>query len=126
MDMNEIFKAVAGNGAWGLLAVFLIKYFIEDKAKTIERFESNHKETIEDMKEDKDKLLEIVMSQKELLTQQKEILSKQTDMLSHNEETLNGLKIAMDKIVDIQLLHANRLEKIEDRLERVEKQTLKI
>lgn len=136
MDYTELVKAAAGTGAWGLLALFLIKYFIDDKAKTItiledskastiERLENSHKETMVDMKNDKDKLMEIVMSQKELLTQQKEILSRQTEMLGHNEATLGGLKIAMDKIIDIQLLHANRLEKIEDRLERVERQTLR-
>jgi NAD(P)H-dependent flavin oxidoreductase YrpB (nitropropane dioxygenase family) len=125
MDMSELIKAVAGNGAWGLLAVFLIKYFMEDKTKTIELLTKNHKESIEDMKEDKDKLMEIVISQKELLAQMKDILARQTEMLSRNEDTLDGVKVAIDKIVDIQVMHANRLEKIEDRIEQVEKQILK-
>mgnify|MGYP007069471666 CR=1 FL=1 len=125
MDTTELFKAVAGNGAWAILAVFLIKYFIEDKSKTIGLLEKTHKEASCDMKKDKDSLLDIVISQKELLTQMKDILARQTDMLSRNEDTLDGIKIAIDKIVDVQMIHANRLERIENRVEMVEKQTMK-
>ena len=46
MDIMEVVKAAADTGAWGLLAVFLIKYFIDDKAKTIERIETTHKEAL--------------------------------------------------------------------------------
>lgn len=125
MDMTELIKAAAGSGAWGLLAVFLIKYFMDDKSQTISSIEKNHKESMDDMKEDKDKLMEIVISQKELLTQQKEILSRQTEMLSQNQDTLIGVKMAIDKITEIQIGFTNRLDKIEDKVERVERQTLR-
>ena len=123
MDIMEIFKTAGSTGAWGLLAVFLIKYFIDDKAKTIERLETSYRENYGDMRLDKNKLTEIIATQKDLLIQQKEILSKQTDMLGHYEDILNGIKTNLEKITDIQLLHANRLEKIESRLERLERYT---
>jgi len=119
----EIFKTAGSTGAWGLLAVFLIKYFIDDKAKTIERLEKSYRENYGDMRTDKNKLTEIISTQKDLLIQQKEILSKQTDMLGHYEDILNGIKTTLEKITDIQLLHANRLEMIESRLERLERYT---
>ena len=123
MDIMEIFKTAGSTGAWGLLAVFLIKYFIDDKAKTIERLEKSYRENYGDMRTDKNKLTEIISTQKDLLIQQKEILSKQTDMLGHYEDILNGIKTTLEKITDIQLLHANRLEMIESRLERLERYT---
>lgn len=125
MEFPELMKAVVSKGAWAVLAVYLIKYVIDDKAKTVELLDNNYKDISAAINSDKEKLMEIVVSQRDLLSQQKEILARQTDMLCNNEEILNGLKLSIDKIVDIQLLHANRLEKIEDRVERIERQTLK-
>lgn len=125
MDVSELLKVVVNNGAWAVLAVYLIKYVIDDRLKTVALLDKNHKDVLAAINKDKEKLIEIVISQKDILNQQKEILVKQTDKMCDNEEILNGLKLSIDKIVDIQLLHANRLEKIEDRIEKIEKQILK-
>ena len=109
MGITDIFEAVAGSGAWGLLAVFLIKYFIDDKAKTIDRLEKIHKESQEYMRMDKEKiqldntkLMDVAISQNNLLIQQKDILKNQTELLSHNAEMMVGIEAALDKITDIQ------------------------
>ena len=123
MDIKTVFEAVAGTGAWGLLAVFLIKYFIDDKAKTIDRLEEIHKESQEYMRADKEKiqldntkLMDVSISQNNLLIQQKDILEKQTELLSHNAEMMIGIESTLDRITDIQLIHANRLDNIETNL----------
>lgn len=123
MDITAVFEAVAGSGAWGLLAVFLIKYFIDDKTKTINRLEEIHKESQEYMRADKEKiqldntkLMDVSISQNNLLVQQKDILEKQTELLSHNAEMMIGIESALDRITDIQLIHANRLDNIETNL----------
>lgn len=125
MDLFEILKGAVGNSAWAILAIFLIKYFMDDKNNIVNLIDTNAQKAIRDVNKDKEKLMEILVTQNSLLADMKQLLSVQAEMLNHYDDTLDALKVAMDKMSDIQMLHATKLDKIEERLAIVEKQTQK-
>lgn len=125
MDLFEILKGAVGNSAWAILAIFLIKYFMDDKNNIVNLIDTNAQKVIRDVNKDKEKLMEILVTQNSLLADMKQLLSVQAEMLNRYDDTLDALKVAMDKMSDIQMLHATKLDKIEERLAIVEKQTQK-
>lgn len=125
MDLFEILKGAVGNSAWAILAIFLIKYFMDDKNNIVNLIDTNAQKAIRDVNKDKEKLMEILVTQNSLLADMKQLLSVQAEMLNRYDDTLDALKVAMDKMSDIQMLHATKLDKIEERLAIVEKQTQK-
>lgn len=125
MNLFEILKGAVGNSAWAILAIFLIKYFMDDKNNIVNLIDTNAQKVIRDVNKDKEKLMEILVTQNSLLADMKQLLSVQAEMLNRYDDTLDALKVAMDKMSDIQMLHATKLDKIEERLAIVEKQTQK-
>lgn len=126
MDLYQLLETAVGNSAWAILAIFLIKYFIDDKAKVVDLIDNNAQQAIKDANKDKQKLMDILVTQNNLLSDMKQLLSIQSEMLNRYDDTLDALKSAMDKMSDIQMLHAQKLDKIEERLAKVEKQTEKL
>ena len=67
----------------------------------------------EDYKADKERLYTFIENQNGLLQELKELANKQATTSEHSKEMLN-------KLTDIQMLHTNRLDRIEERLARLE------
>lgn len=126
-----LLELIIQGGTWfvGCMAAFIVgKLFVQ----YVNKERSTYRD---DTKEEKDRLYSIIESQNDLLSNQGSILEQQKQMLENtnrlieqqismemdNREVLNALVVSNDKMTEIQMLHANRLERIEDRLERVER-----
>lgn len=112
MDIQPIIELITQTGIWCMTTYILAKYFFDYVKKDKENDRQDHKE-------DKDKLYTLLDNQSKILEQQKEMLSKQVIMSEHNKEML-------DKLTNIQMLHTNRLDRIEDRQTRLEEEVKKI
>lgn len=77
----------------------------------------------QDAKEDRERMYSLMEKQNELYSQQKEMLVKSE---AYNKEALKGIKNSLDKLNEIQMLHTNRLYRIEDRQEKLESEVKKI
>lgn len=106
MDLQPLVELVTQTGIWCVSAFIIAKHFFE----YIKKDGENKRE---DMKEDKDRMYEILDKYSVLMEQQKELLSEQVCISENNKEMLN-------RLTDIQMLHTNRLDRIEDRLGRLE------
>lgn len=121
--MDQFLEMIVQGGSWlvGILAAMaigkqMIEYIRVDK-------ENDRK----DNKEDRERIYALMERQNLLAAQQKDVLlqtnlliQKQAGMEEHNREMLNGLKATLDKMNDIQMLHTNRLDRIEDKQENLD------
>lgn len=127
--MEQFVELIVQGGSWlvGVLAALaigkqLIDYIKNDKDQDRLDFKED-RERIYCLMERQNNISE---QQKEMLVQTNSLIQKQIGMQEHNREMLNGLKATMDKMNDIQMLHTNRLDRIEDKQELMEKEIRKI
>lgn len=111
MDTQPFIDLITKTGIWCLTAFIVGRTFFDwiKRDKEMDR---------EDMKEDRAQMYALMERQGNLLEQQKELINRQVLMSEHNKEML-------DRLTDIQMLHTNRLDRIEDRLGRLEEETKK-
>lgn len=114
-----LLEIVTQGGSWlvGVIAAIVIgRQFVNfvSKDKELDRADS---------KEEKEKMYALMEKQNELYGQQKELLIR---MDSYSREMLKGLKGTMDKMNEIQMLHTNRLDRIEDKQSQMETELRKI
>ena len=107
--MNENFiQLISQTGIWCVTAYILGKNFID----YITRREENDKVNF---KEREERMYRIIEKQEAIMLQQKDLLTQSITMSQHNKEML-------DKLTDIQMLHTNRLDRIEDRQTQLEEE----
>ena len=111
--MNENFiQLISQTGIWCVTAYILGKNFID----YITRREENDKVNFREREE---RMYRIIEKQEAIMLQQKDLLTQSITMSQHNKEML-------DKLTDIQMLHTNRLDRIEDRQTQLEEEVKKI
>lgn len=127
--MEQMLTLLVEGGSWlvgvfaaGVIGKQLIDYIKNDK----EQDRQDHKDDKERMYSLMEKQNNLSEQQKEMLVQTNVLLQKQIDMEKHNREMLTGLKATMDKMNDIQMLHTNRLDRIEDKQEIMDREIRKI
>lgn len=127
--MEQFLEMLVQGGSWlvGIFAAMAIGKQLIDYVKTDKEHDR------QDYKDDRERMYSLIEKQNHLSEQQKEVLvqtnlliQKQIGMEEHNREMLNGLRATMDKMNDIQMLHTNRLNRIEDKQEQLEKEIKKI
>lgn len=127
--MEQWLSLIVQGGSWliGIFAAGTVGKILIDYVK------SDKEQDRQDFKEDKERTYSLMEKQNNLAAQQKDMLvqtnlliQKQLDAEQVNREMLIGLKATMDKMNDIQMLHTNRLDRIEDRQEIMEKEIRKI
>ena len=102
--LQPIVDLVTQTGIWCVTAYGLGRYILNNGS--LDRKEN---------KEEKERLYSIIDNQGKILEQQKELIGKQVIMAEHNKEML-------DRLTKIQMLHTNRLDRIEDRQTRLEEE----
>ena len=117
MDLQPFTELITQAGIWCVAAFLIAKLFIDyiksDKEQDREDHKQERERDREDYKEEKLRMFSVIDNQGKILDQQKTMLEKQLLMSEHNKDML-------DKLTDIQMLHTNRLDRIEDRLGRLE------
>lgn len=103
-SFEPVVNLITQTGVWCVTAYILGRYLIQDK----------HQDR-QDNKEEKERLYGLIENQGKILEQQKDLLSQQVMMSQHNKEML-------DRLTDIQMLHTNRLDRIEDKQTRLEEE----
>lgn len=121
--MDQFLEMIVQGGSWlvGILAAMVIG------KQMIEYIRVDKENDRKDNKEDRERIYALMERQNLLAAQQKDVLlqtnlliQKQAGMEEHNREMLNGLKATLDKMNDIQMLHTNRLDRIEDKQENLD------
>lgn len=111
--MNENFmQLISQTGIWCATAYILGKKFFDYVTRREEDDRVNFKEREE-------RMYRIIEKQEVIMIQQKDLLTQSITMSQHNKEML-------DKLTDIQMLHTNRLDRIEDRQTQLEEEIKKI
>lgn len=111
--MNENFmQLMSQTGIWCVTAYILGKNFFDYVTRREENDRVNFKEREE-------RMYQIIEKQEVIMIQQKDLLTQSITMSQHNKEML-------DKLTDIQMLHTNRLDRIEDRQTQLEEEIKKI
>lgn len=111
--MNENFmQLISQTGIWCVTAYTLGKNFFD----YITRREEDDRQNYKDREE---RMYSIFEKQESIMLQQKDLLSQQVTMSQHNKEML-------DKLTNIQILHTNRLDRIEERQTQLEEEIKKI
>lgn len=111
--MNENFmQLISQTGIWCVTAYILGKNFFDYVTRREENDRVNFKEREE-------RMYRIIEKQEVIMIQQKDLLTQSITMSQHNKEML-------DKLTDIQMLHTNRLDRIEDRQTQLEEEIKKI
>lgn len=103
-NFDSVINLVTQTGVWCVTSYILGKYLIREK-----------QQDRQDNKEEKERLYGLIENQGKILEQQKELLSQQVMMSQHNKEML-------DRLTDIQMLHTNRLDRIEERQTKLEEE----
>ena len=103
-NFDSVINLVTQTGVWCVTSYILGRYLIQDK-----------QQDRQDNKEEKERLYGLIENQGKILEQQKELISQQVMMSQHNKEML-------DRLTDIQMLHTNRLDRIEERQTRLEEE----
>lgn len=101
---EPVVNLITQTGIWCVTAYILGRYLIQDK-----------QQDRQDSKEEKERLYGLIENQGRILEQQKDLLSQQVRASQHNEEML-------DKLTHIQILHTNRLDRIEERQTKLEEE----
>ena len=111
--MNENFmQLIFQTGIWCVTAYILGKNFFDYVTRREENDRVNFKEREE-------RMYQIIEKQEVIMIQQKDLLTQSITMSRHNKEML-------DKLTNIQMLHTNRLDRIEDRQTQLEEEIKKI
>ena len=111
--MNENFmQLISQTGIWCVTAYIIGKSFFD----YITRREEGDRQIYKDREE---RMYSIFEKQESIMLQQKDLLSQQVTMSQHNKEML-------DKLTNIQILHTNRLDRIEERQTQLEAASKKI
>lgn len=103
-SLEPVVNLITQTGVWCVTSYILGKCLIREK-----------QQDRQDNKEEKERLYGLIENQGKILEQQKELLSQQVMMSQHNKEML-------DRLTDIQMLHTNRLDRIEERQTRLEEE----
>ena len=122
--MNEGFvELISQTGIWCATTFVLGKVLLNYISKTQDANRQLSKErdeiTRQDNKEREERLYTLLDRQEVLMGQQKDLLSQQAATALENKETLK-------KLTEIQMLHTNRLDRIEDRQSQMEAELRKI
>lgn len=113
MDFQPIINLIAQTGIWCVLAFGLGKILFDWMKKFFEYIKEEKERDRADFKQEKDRIYSLFDNQAEISSQQKDLLQQHLIMAEHNKEML-------DRLTDIQMLHTNRLDRIEDRQSRLE------
>ena len=105
-------QLISQTGIWCVTAYILGKNFFD----YITRREEGDRQNYKDREE---RMYSIFEKQESIMLQQKDLLSQQVTMSQHNKEML-------DKLTNIQILHNNRLDRIEERQTQLEEEIKKI
>ena len=103
-NFDSVVNLITQTGVWCVTAYILGRHLLREK-----------QQDRQDNKEEKERLYGLIENQGKILEQQKELLSQQVMMSQHNKEML-------DRLTDIQMLHTNRLDRIEERQTRLEEE----
>ena len=125
--MSENFiQMISQTGIWCVTAFLLGKTFLDYIIKREEVDRTSFRER-------EDRTYSIIENQEALMQQQKDLLSKAIIMIENNKEKLSNLtdmtqnnKETLDNLNNIQMLHTNRLNRIEDRQTQLEEEVKKI
>ena len=122
--MNESFlELISQTGIWCATTFVLGKVLLNYVSKTQDENRKINRErdevTRQDNKEREERLYTLFDRQELLMSQQKDLLSQQAATALENKETLK-------KLTEIQMLHTNRLDRIEDRQSQMEAELRKI
>ena len=122
--MNEGFvELISQTGIWCattfVLGKVLLNYISKSQDENRKLSRERDEVTRQDNKEREERLYTILDRQELLMSQQKELLAKQVATAQENKETLK-------KLTEIQMLHTNRLDRIEDRQSQMEAEIRKI
>lgn len=134
---TSIMDFILQGGSWaiGILAALVVgKQFISYITKDKEMDRQDAKERLDRdrafAKEDNERVYSLMEKQNVLFEQQRETLIqislKQVSSDEQNRLIFNGLKDTMDGLKEIQMLHTNRLDRIEDRQSNLEREIMKI
>ena len=125
--LNWLTEAIPDIGLLGLVLWIVINAFIKDKEKSLTIADENHKEAMKDLRANNENLLELFLRQNEILLQLQSVVVQQKDMLEKHSEALEKQNIvlektnlnmeifqkSLDRISEVQLAQATRLEMIE-------------
>ena len=103
-NFEPVVNLITQTGIWCVTAYILGRYLIKDK-----------QQDRQDNKEEKERLYKLIENQGKILEQQKELLSQQVMMSQDNKEML-------ERLTSIQMLHTNRLDRIEERQTKLEEE----
>ena len=122
--MNESFvELISQTGIWCattfVLGKVLLNYISKTQDENRKLSRERDENTRQDNKEREERLYTILDRQELLMSQQKELLSQQLATAQENKETLK-------KLTEIQMLHTNRLDRIEDKQSQMEAEIRKI
>lgn len=119
MDFQPFINTIAQAGVWCIAAFVMGKMFIDyiNKDKELDRQDVVNERQM--FREERERLYLLVEGQGKILEQQRDMLGQQVEASKHNKEML-------DKLTNIQMLHTNRLDRIEDRQSRLEEEVKEI
>ena len=122
--MNEGFvELISQTGIWCattfVLGKVLLNYISKSQDENRKLSRERDEVTRQDNKEREERLYTILDRQELLMSQQKDLLSQQAAASLENKDTLK-------KLTEIQMLHTNRLDRIEDKQSQMEAELKKI
>ena len=106
MDLSSFAKLFTETGVWCVTAYLLGKTLLDILRKDKEQAR-------EDYKADKERMYSFIDEQNAILNELKQLVNNQASAAEQSKEMLH-------KLTDIQMLHTNRLDRIEERLGRLE------
>ena len=115
MNFQPFINAVAQAGVWCMAAFILGKSYLDYINKDKEHDRLERLDDRDYNRAEREKLYQLMNDQASILKDQKILLSRQVDVSEHNKDML-------DKLTNIQMLHTNRLDSIEDRQSRMEEE----
>lgn len=120
--MEQLLELITQGGSWiigifaaGVIGRQFIAYIKSKDEETRELLKADRAET----KAEKERLFNMFEGQRAILEQQKDMLVEQMKTNANNTKML-------EKLTDIQMLHTNRLDRMEDRQSRLEDEIKKI
>lgn len=108
IDVQPMINLVTQTGIWCLSTYILAKYFLDYIKSDKEQEKEDRKLERTECQREKDRLYGLIESQNRLMEQQK-------DLLSHNRDMLT-------KLTEVEMLHSTRLDRIEDKIERLKRE----
>ena len=113
MNFQPFINTIAQAGVWCIAAFLMGKMFLDYVKKDKEHDREDMKEERAVYNNEKERIYSLYERQSKILEQQSQMLSELLSVSQHNRDML-------DKLTNIQMLHTNRLDRLEDRQSRLE------